>query len=63
MAALCVTLNGLVHWVQEEIVSCEKQLEELSNVAVTSWIDAEWAASFFELKFEVPQELAVRWPY
>ena len=47
---------GAISFMEKEIVAAEPQLSELSELGITSWIDAEWAASFFELQFEPTPE-------
>ncbi len=57
-------LTGAVHqfmsavaFLEKEMVAAEPILSKLAEEGVTSWIDAEWAASFFELAFEETPEL------
>jgi hypothetical protein len=41
--------NAAIAFMQAEIVNSEPELARLSELGVTSWIDQDWAASFFEL--------------
>jgi len=40
------------------MVDSEPELERLASLGVTSWIDAEWAASFFEMAINPTPELS-----
>jgi hypothetical protein len=46
-----------VAFLEKEMVASEPILSKLAEDGVTSWIDADWAASFFELAFDETPEL------
>lgn len=47
-----------VQFLHDEMIAVQDTLAAMAEVGVTSWIDAEWAASFFELSLELTPELA-----
>jgi hypothetical protein len=46
-----------VAFLHDEMVAAEETLAQMAEVGMTSWIDAEWAASFFELALDLTPEL------
>jgi hypothetical protein len=59
----CSRLYRCVHsplTVQDEMLAAEPELERLTGLGETAWIDQSWAASFFELQFHVTETMKVR---
>ncbi len=46
-----------VSFLHDEMIAVQDTLAEMAEVGITSWIDADWAASFFELALELTPEL------
>ncbi len=40
------------------MLSVEEQLTALAEQGLTAWLNEDWSASFFELAYEIPEELA-----
>jgi hypothetical protein len=40
---------AMTEFLKAEMVASEVELEKLSSQGITSWIDEEWSASFFEV--------------
>ena len=40
------------------MLSVEEQLSALAEQGLTAWLNEDWSASFFELAYEIPEELA-----
>ena len=41
------------------MVAAESELERLTALGETAWIDQEWAASFFEMQFHMTEAMKV----
>jgi len=46
-----------VDFLHDEMIAVQDTLAAMAEVGMTSWIDAEWAASFFELALDLSPEL------
>jgi hypothetical protein len=41
------------------MVAAESELERLTALGETAWIDQDWAASFFEMQFHMSEAMKV----
>ncbi len=56
---VCVCICGVLSLLQEEMVAAESELERLTSLGETAWIDQDWAASFFEMQFHMSEAMKV----
>ena len=56
-AAVLAAYKASLEFLTAEMLSVEEELEKLSQLGLTGWLNEDWSSSFFELAFEVPPEM------
>ena len=58
-AQIMTQFLAATRFLMKEMVDVEPQLQKLSEMAETAWIDQDWAASFFEMQFNITEAMKV----